>query len=161
MKIAKTLAMILALAPLGQASALPPPVPVKVTILADTPAMAAKTERLLEALVADNWIAAEKPAAAEEAYKACPTVKEKEWRSCLSALVRKNGPHAVLFVLHDPEWRGAQLQATCVGGDPAKARSVDLHLQDAFHLKTETANRVRSTAAACLIGALHGAPSED
>ena len=149
----------------GSAPALPPPVPVHVVLFTpgEPPLTQMHARALLERLMAENWIERQPVEHATEAFAKCaPAAGAELDPKCLADALRSLGlgPTGVVLGIHHPGWRGAQHQLVCVGPDPARARSTEVHLRDALSSRADLSSHGQRLVASCLIGALHGPAAE-
>ena len=140
----------------SSAEAMPPPVPVDVTLV--TPAGDRSTadglSKAVQSLVARDYLAlGSKPLLAE-----LPMTCFAE-RGCaeLEALRAKAGQR-VLVLAHDPEWRSADHQVRCVGPDPSRKQESRVNLRDAAEGSLEISHHELVKLSGCIIGAIHAPP---
>ena len=140
----------------SSAEAMPPPVPVDVTLV--TPAGDRSTanglSKAVQSLVTRDYLELGSKPSLVELPLACFA-----GRGCgeLDALRAKAGQR-VLVLAHDPEWRSADHQVRCVGPDRARAQDVRLNLRDAVEGSLEISHHELVKLSGCIIGAIHAPP---
>jgi hypothetical protein len=140
----------------SSAEAMPPPVPVDVTLV--TPAGDRSTadglSKAVQALVARDYLAlGSKPLLAE-----LPLGCFADGGCAELDAVRAEADQGVLVLAHDPEWRSADHQVRCVGPDRARAQEVRVNLRDAVEGSLEISHHELVKLSGCIIGAIHAPP---
>lgn len=155
-------ALLIAAAPVA---ALPPPVPVDVILFTpgEAESTAADARSLLDRLAAENWIGLGQVRAADESFAGCAPGEDREIdEDCIAAALASSagGSNSVVLVAFHPGWQGRQHQLVCVGPEPARSKSAEVHLGEAAASDSAAAATGRRDTAGCLIGALHGPAAE-
>jgi hypothetical protein len=156
MSLGRILLSIVALAVASSAGAMPPPVPVDVTLVSpsgdrSTADLLSKAMRLL--LARDYLALGSEPLLAELpagcfANSGCAD---------LDALRAKAGQR-VLVLAHDPERRSADHQVRCIGPDGARSQEAPVNLRDAAEGSLDISHRQLVRLSSCIIGAIHAPP---
>jgi hypothetical protein len=146
------------------AAALPPPVPVNVVLFTpgEPPSTESSLRKVLDRLVADNWIALEQVQTAGADFASCATNRGNGPDPlCLATALRtsRKDTNSLVLMVYHPGWRGAQHSVVCVGAEPARSRVTTIFLTDALSPIDSIYSAELRKVASCLIGALHG-PAE-
>ena len=154
----KRLACCLLLALAAPAFAVPPPVPVGVSIVDLRPEATrwASAEQAVAILVESGFIATGDAPVAAERLHGCDSEPDR-LVSCIASLLTAGGAgHQVAMVVDHPQWRSAAFRVRCIGPDALRATEARVHLRDLSSPHAAVANGERAGLSACLIGALHG-----
>lgn len=138
------------------AGAMPPPVPVDVTLV--TPAgdrvTVDRLSRAVKSLVTRDYLALGSEPLLAELPIACFA---DNGCADLDALRARAGQR-VLVLAHDPEWRSADHQLRCVGPDKARSQDARMNLRDATEGSLEVSHQELLKLSGCMIGAIHAPP---
>jgi hypothetical protein len=140
------------------AAALPPPVPVGVTVidLETDLHLQASTERAVALLLESGFVSAGSAPVAAEQLDHCRS-QPSDVAQCVSRILSTAdaGEQVALLVDH-PQWRSAAIRVRCIGRDYGRAKETSIHLRDVFSPHGAIWVGERAQLAGCLIGALHG-----
>jgi hypothetical protein len=159
----KIFVLILAAGLPAIAAALPPPLPVSITVIADGPQASvdqSHTRQLIDALAEEGWIRVVPAPYEIKSQQQAKCLTEKEPAACLRqingqqmALARSSTPHIILLVKGGTD----PAQVTCIGRGLAaskpEAQSRDIEIKTALFAPSPERRAPRHAFLSCLLAA--------